>query len=107
MAFVAAVLGDGQLPNSKTALFTSPGATTTYVKKLSLFNDNAAQQLVIIYLNVSGTSRKWRRYILNQNESAEVLENGESVILEDGDSIEAVTTTASAVDYVLTGVEEA
>ena len=106
MPFSGKALADGTLPTSQTAIYTVPAATVTYVKSLSLFNDNAAQQTIVLYLNVSGSARKWRRYVLAQNESAEVLEGGETVILNTGDTIEAVTTTAAAVPYVITGVEE-
>lgn len=107
MAFTGKVLGEGQLPNTKTAIYTVPASTVAYIKRFSLFNDNAADQTVIIYVKPGATSRKWRRYVLAQNESAEVLEAGDSLILEAGDQIEAETTTASAVDYVISGVEEA
>ncbi len=104
--FTTAVLSDGQVPSTQGAIITGAAATVTYVKRISLYNTNAAAQTIDLYINVSGTARRWRRYLLNQNESAEVLENGDAVILEASDTIEAVTTTASAVDYYCCGVKE-
>lgn len=104
--FTTAVLADGQLPSTQGAIFTGPAVTVTYVKRISLFNTNAAQQTIDLYLNVSGSARRWRRYVLNQHESAEVLETGDAIVLEAGDTIEAITTTASAVDYYVCGVKE-
>ncbi len=104
--FTTAVLADGQLPNTQTAIFTGAASTITYVKRISIYNTNAAQQTIDIYLNVSGTPRKWRRYVLDQHQSAELLETGDAIVIEASDTIEAVTTTASAVDYYICGVKE-
>lgn len=104
--FTTAVLADGQLPSSQGTLFTSPASTVTYVKRISLFNTNVASQTIDIWINVSGTARRWRRYILGQNESAELLEAGDAIVLEDGDTILATSTNASAVDYYICGVKE-
>lgn len=108
MAFTAKVLADGQLPNTKTTLYTVPASTKAYVKFFSVFNTNAAAQTVIIYAKKSGgTSRVIGRTVLQQNESARVIEIGEALNLGAGDVIEGQTTTASAVDYMITGAEEA
>lgn len=102
--FTTKVLADGQIASSAADVFTA--TATTYVKQFTLFNDNAAQQTIIIWLNTSGTNRKVRQIELNQNESAELLDGGQAWILENGDKIRASTTTASAVDYTIAGVEE-
>ena len=102
--FTPKVLAEGQLATTKTTLFTAVAAT--YVKSLTLFNDNAAEQTVIVYVRPASTSRKIRRFVLAQNEHANAIDPGEIILLETGDLIEAQTTTASAVDFVLMGVEE-
>lgn len=102
--FTPKVLADGQLATTKTVVFTA--TTATYVKSLTLFNDNAAEQTVLVYLKPGATSRKARRFVLTQNEHANAIDPGEIILLESGDEIEAQTTTASAVDFVLMGVEE-
>lgn len=104
--FNAKVLAEGQLPTSKTALYTVPASTVAYVKLFDMLNTNAAQQTIIIYLNTAGTSRSYGRAILEINEFASVLSDSETIELQAGDTIEAQTTTASAVDYTITGVEE-
>lgn len=104
--FNAKVLGDGFLPTAKAAIYTVPAAAVAYVKQLFLFNENATPQVVDLWLNTNGTSRRWKRLSLNQNYSADILEEGESIQLQVGDTIEAATTTAAAVPYTLTGVEE-
>lgn len=105
--FTAGTLSDGQLATSIGALYTVPGATKAYVKALVLFNDNAAQQTIVLYIKRSGgTRRKWRRFVLEQNETANPIEEGGSITLSTGDAIEAITTTATAVDYTVTGVLE-
>lgn len=104
--FTGKALADGTLAIAAAAIYTVPGSTVAYVKSISLFNDNAVTQTILLYLNTTGTARKWRRYVLLENESVEVLTGGETVVLAAGDTIEAVTTTASVVPFTITGVEE-
>lgn len=106
MTFTARPLAQGQLPSSVDAIYTVPGEVAAYVKQVFLFNGNAATQTIDLWLNTGGVSLHWRRLVLEQNESADVLEHGESLQLESSDSIEAVTPTAASVDYTITGVEE-
>ena len=107
MAFTAKVLGEGQLANTKGTVYTVPASTVAYIKCFTVFNTNAATQTVNIYLKPGSTSRQVIRLSLAQYESANLLDLLGSFSLEAGDLIEADTTTASAVDYVITGVEEA
>ncbi len=99
-----AALADGQLATTKTTLYTVPASTILYPTLLVCFNTNAASQTIIIYVNKSGASRTYARAVLIQNERMELHFNGE--ILEAGDLIEGQTTTATAVDFVLSGVKE-
>jgi tagatose-1,6-bisphosphate aldolase non-catalytic subunit AgaZ/GatZ len=102
MAFTGQLLAEGQLPSSKGTLYTVPGATTAYVRTIRVHNTNAAGQTVLIYVK-RGTSRIFSRAVLAQNETLVV---DDPVSLEAGDLIEGQTTTATAVDYVITGAEE-
>ena len=104
MPFAASPLADGQVPVAKGTIYTVPGATTAYVYNLRLCNTNAIAQDVDVWLNVSGTSRQIARVTLAQWESADVF--SQPIHLSAGDLIEADTITASAVDYVITGVLE-
>jgi hypothetical protein len=97
------VLADGQLPAAKGTLYTSPGSTSTYTKQLRVFSTGAAQT-IIIYLNTSGTSRKFYQVVLEANECADVFD--EPIQLETGDLIEGQSTNAATVDYVITGVQQ-
>ena len=102
--FTAAVLADGQVASTKGTVYTVPGATIAYVYNIRLCNTNAIVQDVDIFLNTSGTSRQIARVSLAQWESADVL--SQPMHLAAGDLIEADTITASAVDYIITGVLE-
>lgn len=106
MAFAGKVLADGQVASSKGTLYTVPGATTAYVRSASFHNTNAATQTLIVYAKPGSTSRVIGYFTLAQFETAYLVTGGESLVLEAGDLIEAVTTTGSAVDFVLTGLEE-
>jgi len=74
------------------------------VTKITFFNTNAADQTVILYLiDNSGTEAEIVRFELLQNERGECLEPSELLDLENGDRIQAETTTADAVNYVVYG----
>jgi hypothetical protein len=97
-------LADGTIASSKTTIYTAPAGLVAYPRFLSLFNTNASDQTILVYLKRSGSSsRTLRRYVLAQYESALVFDKDDDLALSAGDEIEAETTNASAVEYVLTG----
>jgi hypothetical protein len=105
--FIAKVLGEGQLPAVITDLYTVVTPTvTSYVKRFTVFNTNAATQTIVWYIFTNSGYRKINQISLAQNESADLILEGEAAILNAGDKIAASTTNASAVDYYLAGVEE-
>jgi hypothetical protein len=101
--FSPKVLGEGQVASSKGTIYTVPASTSAYVKSITFYNTNAATQTLNIYLKPGATSRQIRRVSLAQYESYEFTS---PYVLETGDLIEADTTTATAVDYIITGIEE-
>lgn len=109
--FDSGTLAAGQVSNSQAAIYTAPsggGDVAVYVRSLSLYSTNAAAQTLKLWVKRSGgTSRRWRpRFVFAQDESAEVLDEGNVLLLSPGDAIEAETTTNNGVDYVITGVVE-
>jgi hypothetical protein len=106
MAFTPKALADGQVAASSTAIFTATAGVATYIKSLTLYNTDAVVQTVRLYLNRTGSARSWRRFVLAQHESVDVMSGAESILLESGDIILAETTTAAVVDYTLSGIEE-
>ena len=106
MAFTAASLADGQLASTKGTIYTS-SSVKTVVKALTVFNTNAADQTVSLYVKRSGSSsRQFFRAILAQNEFSYALSDGEVFVLSDGDVIEGDATNATAVDYSIMGATE-
>jgi len=102
------ILTDGQVATVKATIFevgqTSilPGDVT--IQKITLFNASAVEQTAILYIKERfGTSRKLRQFKLLENEGGEYLEPGETLPLQNGDSLEAETTTAAAVNFVVFG----
>lgn len=90
-------LADGQLPATKSTLYTCPASTRATVDVIG-YNTSAVQQIVVVY-SKRATSRILARVVLDQHESFTLSR----VVLEAGDVIEAETTTASVVDYTLSG----
>jgi hypothetical protein len=99
MATTPKVLYEGQLPNSKTTLFTSVG--TTLVNFASFLNTNTTTETVRIYVK-RGTSREIIHQDLLQWASVRDMELGK-LTLENGDLIEGQTTTAAKVDTWISG----
>lgn len=97
-------LAAGQLANTASDIYTAASAKAVYLSGMTLFNTNAASQTIIIYLQKSATNYKIYRLVLAQNESAWVDFKG--IILSATDKVRAETTTASAVDYFLSGIVE-
>lgn len=106
MAFVPKALADGQLAAVPTTVFLATADIATYVKSLTLFNNNASNQVILISVNRTGASRNWRRIELLVNESADVIDDGEVMMLESGDTIIGSATNAASVDFTVSGVEE-
>ena len=103
------ILASGQLAVTKATIFEVKGAdvlrtTKANIEKVTFFNENAAEQTAILFVKERfGSSRKIRQFKLLQNEGGEYLEPGDDLPLEIGDSLEAETTTASAVNFVVFG----
>jgi hypothetical protein len=106
MAFIPRAIADGQLPTTLATLFTATASIGTYVKELTLFNNNAVNQVIELFVNRAGVERSWRRLELELLEQGDALTDGETMLLEPGDTISGRTTTASAVDFIISGVEE-
>jgi hypothetical protein len=106
MAITAKSLADGQLSNSKTTLYTVPVSAIAYVKFFSLHNTNAVTQTYIVYVTRSGGASRIIAYgTLTQHSTVRIIDT-ESLSLSAGDLIEAETTTAAAVDYLIAGAEQ-
>lgn len=103
MAYDYKVLAEGQLPNTKTTLYTVPASTQAAIQSASFCNTGAGNNTVIIYLKPGSTSRRVARVVLATNEQLIISE----FTLEAGDLIEGEATNAAEVDYVITGAQQA
>lgn len=96
-------LADGQVATSWAAIYTVPASTKVKIDKLIFHNaGSVSENLDVAITRSGGTRRKIRRPVLAAEESAEL----ENLVLSEGDAIEAQTTTAAAVDYVVMGATE-
>ena len=100
-------LGNGQLANSIGDLYTVPAVTTALIKSITLVNTNTSAETVNLYvLKASGAARRIipKATILG---AGYMLEYDSVITLEAGDKLQGDTTTASRVDFVISGVQEA
>lgn len=99
-------LADGQLPNTKTTLYTAPGSTTTIVKTVSLVNTGGSAVTVNLYVRPGATSRRIieKDYSLAAGKGLYV--DNTTIILEAGDLLEGDASTAAVVDFYVGGVEQ-
>lgn len=109
------VLVEGTIPSTRQIIFQTGDIGTDFrtdvldfdrvnIDKITLFNNIQTQQTIILYCTKKfGTFRKLRQFKLKIDESAEYLLAGEFVPLDNGDSINAETTTDDAVDFTIFG----
>ena len=96
-------LADGQLATTKTTIYTTPSATQTIIKKITLVNTGSGTVTVKLYFKASGgTSRRIYRAELG-DEGRGLMED--EVTLEAADIIEGEANASNAIDFVCSGVE--
>lgn len=100
-------LGDGQLPSSIGVLYTVPAVTQTITKTITLTNISPSAVDINLYVSTDGGSTN--RRIIPYDVT---LEAGYSLVFDSPLTLEAThrisgdATSASAVDYTISGVEE-
>lgn len=99
-------LAQGQLPSSTGDLYTIPAGTQALIKTIKLVNTSTGTETVNLYLKPSGGTA--RRIIPRdlQFQAGYLLVVDDELTLEAGDKLQGDTTTASKVDYTISGVEE-
>jgi hypothetical protein len=97
-------LAVGYLPSTQGEILAAVTRTTIIPpRSIVLHNENAAAQTVILYLKSGGVAYPVDRGLLEQFWMGF---SSARLVLESGDSLEAVTTTASAVKFIVSGGEE-
>ena len=98
-------LADGQLPNSKGTLYTTPASTQAIVQSIILVNTGSGANLVNLYKKASGGTS--RRLITKDTSVAagNALVVSVRPTLEAGGLIEGDATNATEVDFTINGVE--
>lgn len=107
MAYTGKILADGQVAGAIGDMYQVPVATTAFVRSFTIYNTGVGVETVILYLDSGSGARVIARVALAANEGADILEGGQSLVLQAGVKIQGETTTATTVDFVLTGVESA
>lgn len=106
MAHTGDLLAEGQIAAAWAAIYTSTGVVSI-LKFISGFNTAASSQTVEFRVNMSGGgTSNIPRAVLEQNESVYILSEGETLVLGSGDALEAQTTNAASVDFVVAGSTE-
>ncbi len=106
------ILASGQVAVSPTDIFEVSGADVFKADKVSVnkvifFNRDGMVQTTTLYLKKSGgTARELREFKLHEGDGVEYLEHGEMLELDNGDILQAETTTSDAVVFVVLGHRE-
>ena len=96
-------LADGQVATSAATGDEYVAVGNVRLTFMSLFNTNAANQTVVVYLRRFGsTNRVVARFILKQYQRGSAFIDDQPY-LSKGDALVVETTTASAVDFFLSG----
>ena len=109
MAFKGQSIADGQIASSQAAIYTVPANYTAIINYIHLHNTGISPETVTLWLKRSGsTARVFLRIpALEPDVTLFPLDPSEELTLSAGDSLEAQTTTATTVDYFITGALEA
>lgn len=92
-------LADGQLGTTAATLLSGADAPQSGRVDVVLSNTGTSEETVVLTFQRSGgTARRLARLVLNANEQAHVR----GVAVQPDDTLLAVTSTASAVDYLVT-----
>lgn len=109
MAFQYKSLADGQLPNAKGTLYTAPDEAS--IQTITLVLSAGGPHTVNIYLKRQGSSS---RLLIPPNLPMDVTDPAAAALvdvldrpleLSQGDEIEGDCSTATVVDYSITGAE--
>ena len=106
MAIAIKLLGEGQLSDSISDLYTVPASTTTIIKSITLVNTHTSAETVNLYVLKSGSTA---RRIIPKDLSLGIkylLVFDDELTLGAADKIQGNTTTGSKVDYTINGVEQ-
>jgi hypothetical protein len=108
VTIVGGSLAQGQLATTVggAVIFTATGVS--FVKMLNVINKIGTQQQVYVYLRRSGESSSvlFASTILDQYQRDRLIGSDDALTLSPGDTIEAETTTAAAVDFWISGGSE-
>lgn len=96
-------LASGQVAATLTTVYTVPGSTTALMTQLWLYNEAATVETVTFTVN-DGSDRTLATVELQPGEYSIIELKG--MALNTGDLIKLDSTNASAVNYVLSGVEK-
>ena len=99
----------GYVAATQTALYSAPASTTSFIKRLYLNNKydpgdmGATVETVSVYVRKNGGSVvRIRRIVLQPGYSHEI----DHLVLDALDSLEAKTTNASTVGFIIDGSNE-
>jgi len=99
-------LANGQLATTLANIYLVATATASIIKTVSIVNTNTTTETVNLYiLKSAGTARR----IIPKDimlDADFLLETDGTYTLGAGDSVQGNTTTASKVDYTISGTEE-
>ena len=107
MSITIKSLADGQLANTKGTIYTCPASTQAIIKTITLVNTNSTAEAVNLYFKASGGTSRRIIPVDNSLAASNLLIMDDEVTLEAADILEGDTTTASKVDYVINGVQNA
>lgn len=101
--------------NSAAAIYTNPASTKTYIKSLVLFNGNTSSETVKLYnvpnsgasAGTAGASNQFAEVVLGTLETLMFDLPYPMTLIDENDTLQASTTTASKVTVQILGDKDA
>ena len=103
------------VPSAVAAIYTNPASTKSFVRGLILHNTNTTTETVTVHwvpdsagaVGTAGNATRFVNVLLVSNETLIVEVPFSLVMLDENETIQAVTTTASKVTVAVVGDKDA
>jgi len=100
------MLAQGQLPTSVGSIYANSSGSSVIIRKISLSNTSGSDATAKLhYVQSAGSPSNSNVILPTRTLSSGDNTEGGAIVVEDGESIQGVSGTASAISYTIWGLQ--